>query len=258
MGYNFTYKIRTQAGASGGTAVTTWFKTFRVPGIYHTATRRHGIHQIPFRDGFYQPTVEEYFDAPVLLTDGFLKLTTSTSTGTGGHRHALSNYEGWWKAINDPRRDLWLGMVHPVHGNLERRVRPAGRPVILDAPWHIQTIFQAVDAFWREESPSTNNGSTFTVTGSAPVGDAQLLWTGTTGTVTHVATSDSITLTAAPTAAGILFDFGNRTVTKSSDGSAFTSFEVNAPHWFRFAPGENVLSPSGGVTVSVDYYPKHF
>lgn len=258
MGYNFTYKIRTQAGASGGTAVTTWFQTFRVPGIYHVATRRHGIHQVPFRDGLYQPTVEEYYDAPVLLTDGTLKRTTSTSTGTGGHRHILSNYEGWWKAINNPRTDLWFGIAHPVHGNLERRVRPSGRPVVLDAPWRIQTVFQSVDAFWREETASTGHTGSFTVTGTAPVGDGTLLWTGTTGTVTHTQTSDTITLTASPTAGGILFDFGAGTVTKSSDGAAFTSYETNSPHWFRLSPGSNTLTPSAGVTIDFDYYPKHF
>ena len=96
------------------------------------------------------------------------------------------------------------------------------------------------------------------MTGTAPVGDGQLLWTGSTGTMTHTQSSDTITLTASASTAGILFDMDKRTVTKSSDGSAFTDYEVNSPHWLRLSPGSNTLSVTGGVTVQFDYYPKHW
>jgi len=130
--------------------------------------------------------------------------------------------------------------------------------VVTDAPWRITTNFQTVDAFWRAETQTTGQGSTFTLAGSAPDGQAKLLWTGTTGTVTHVASSDKLTLTAAASTAGILFDMEAKTVTKSSDSSAFTSYTVNSGSWLRFTPGSNVLSHSTGITVAVDYYAKHF
>jgi len=85
-----------------------------------------------------------------------------------------------------------------------------------------------------------------------------LLWTGTTGTVTHVASSDTLTLTASPTAGGILFDMDNKTVTQSSDSAAFTSYEVNSGSWMRFQPGVNQITNSGGITLSIDYFAKHF
>ncbi len=258
MGYDFEYKVRQAPTASGGTAVTAWFQTFRVPGLYDTASRRGGVHTIPFRDGLYQPTVDEYYAPPTIVTDGMLKRTTSTSTGAGGHLHILTNYEGWWQALNSAHSTLWFGINHPYHGKLERRVRPMGRPIVTDAPWRITTNFQSIDPFWREEDNSTNNGSTFTLAGSAPDGQSHILWTGTTGTITHVASSDTFTLTATPAGGGVLINGDARTVTNSSDGSAFPSYTVNSGRWIRFRPGTNQITRTGGVTVSVDYYAKHF
>ena len=257
MAYDFDYRIRTAATASGGSSALTWFQSFNA-GLFQTAARRESLHVVPFRDGTFQNNVNEFYDSPVLITDGFLKRTTSTSTGTGGALHIHSNYEGWWQAINDPVKVLWFGINHPVHGRLERRVRPMGRPIVTDTPWRITTNFQAVDAFWRAEDNTTDNGSTFTLAGSAPDGQATLLWTGTTGTVTHVASSDQLTLTAAASTAGILFDMDAKTVTKSSDGSAFTSYTVNSGSWMRFQPGANQITRTAGVTVSIDYFAKHF
>lgn len=257
MSYTFDYRIRTQPTASAGTAVLDYFSEFRVPGLYEMAARRGGTYRIPFRDGSYQPVVDEYFDSPALMTDGFLKRSTSGSTGIGGHLHVLSNHEEWWQAINVPTSTLWLGWNHPVHGRVERRVRPMGRPVVMEAPWRIRTVFHCVDAFWREETDSTGNSGTFTVTGTAPSANGTLLWTGTTGTVTHTASSDTLTLTASPSTAGILFNMDTKTVTKSSDGSAFTGYEVNSARWLRMNPGSNTLSATAGVTVQYDYYPQH-
>jgi len=257
MGVNFDYKIRTAPTASGGTAVTTWFQQFRVPGIYQVASRRHGVHQVPFRDGYYQPAVDEYFDAPSLIVDGFLKRTTSTSTGVGSALHLMSNYDAWVQAIHVATSTLWFGFNHPAHGRLERRVRPAGAPVVMDAPWRIQTVFTCVDAFWREEDNSTNQTGTFTVAGTAPVGDGILHWAGSTGTVTHTQTGDVLTLTATAPGGGVLFNMDRRTVTRSSDGTAWPSYTVNSPRWLRLQPGSNTLTPSAGVTIGFDYYPKH-
>ncbi len=259
MGYEFDYRIRTAPTASGGSSAATWFQSFTA-GLFQTAARRERLHTVPFRDGVFQNNINEFYDSPVLITDVFLKRTTSTSTGLGGHLHINSNYEGWGRASNNPIKVLWFGMNHPSHGRLERRIRPLGRPIpTTDPTWRIATNFQAVDAFWRQEVQNTGNGSTFTLAGSAPDGQATLLWTGSTGTITHVGSSDQITLTAAPSTAGILFDMDNKTVTKSSDGSAFTSYTINSGSWLRFQPGVNQLSRSTTtITTVVDYYPKHF
>ena len=252
----YDYKIRTAPTASGGTAVTTWFAQFRVPNLYQTGPRRNGAHIVPYRDGYFQPDVNEYFNGPSLIVDGFLKRSTSASTGVGADRHIMRNYDGWVNAINQPGSTLWLGFDHPSFGLIERRVRPAAPPVTMDAPWRIQTVFTCIDAFWREEADSTGNSGTFTVGGTAPVGDAKLTWTGSTGTVTHTASGDVLTVTATPTG-GIIFNMDTRTVTNVSGGTPFTDYTVNAPHWLRLNPGSNTLTPSAGVTIKYDYYPKH-
>ena len=112
---------------------------------------------------------------------------------------------------------VWLTRTAPEQGDVEIPVVVTRPPQTSNPRHRLRIPFRTLDPFWRDRAVSFNGvdaAGGFLVGGSAPVGDAVLVFdgAGATATLTHTDTGDTVTIATDTTTNAVTVDCGDRSV----------------------------------------------
>jgi len=254
--WSYVYK----AGPAGGTLETLTDYCTAVRVVAEWSTGKRGTNPVvQYRHGEY-PSPRKYVRPASFLLETHLRYTSKTGTVTHGDGAAGHVYEN-------------LGHLKRIFGGVQgtmtrlQRTAPDQGTVYLDVellgdaiPSQSRHIFTwpltAPHPFWIGAADTGNTGTTLTVAGDAPIGDAMITLTGgTDGGIVHTASGASITISGAMPAGGVIVDVGAGTCVKVTGGADWSQYlVVNKRWWFELDAGANAVTNVGGTTHSVDWY----
>ncbi len=123
--------------------------------------------------------------------------------------------------ISDNIERVWLTRTAPDYGAVEIPIIVLRTPQTSNPRHRIRIPCRALDPFWRDQAvtfAAVNPVSGVTTTGSAPIGDAVLVFSGAAASavLTHTSSpdSDGITITANTTVNAVTVDCEDRSVTQ--------------------------------------------
>lgn len=151
---------------------------------------------------------------------------------------------------------VWVTRTAPDYGNVEIPIVVLRPPQTSNPRHRIRIPCRALDPFWRDRAvtfSAVNPVLGVITTGSAPIGDAVLVFSGaaTSAILTHTNTGDTITITANTTVNAVTVDAEDRSVVQSgapADGVMTTS-QPYLLELVRNALNSFTLS-SGSVTLT--------
>lgn len=150
----------------------------------------------------------------------------------------------------NPNEKVYLTRNAPGQGDVEIPIIVLQSPQTGDPRHRLLIPCRALEPFWQAQGVSfnaVNPTAGITVTGSAPINDAVVVFSGTNGTqrLTHTTTGDYIELNTDTTAQPVTVDVGEKTIKQA--GSHLDGVDtISAPWWLELQPGANAFTLSGG------------
>lgn len=120
------------------------------------------------------------------------------------------------KRMNSNIEKVWLTRTAPDQGAVEIPIIVLRSPQTANPRHRLRIPCRALDPFWRDQAETFDQDplTDVAVSGSAPIGDAVLVFSGAAvaATLTHLQSGDTITITANTTVNAVTVDCGARTV----------------------------------------------
>ncbi|RKZ11616.1 hypothetical protein DRQ53_15800 [bacterium] len=249
-----------KAGPAGGTLETLMDYCDAVRVVAEQSTGRRGSNPVvEYRHGEWS-SPRKYVRASNFVLEVFISYTNAAGAVThadGAAGHALENLGNVKRIFGGNQATLVrLERTAPDQGTVYRDCEVLGE-VSPSQARHIFTIpLHAPHPFWVGAADTGNTGTTLTVAGDAPIGDAVVTFTsGTDQKLTHTASGASIQISGTTPAGGVEVDIGAGTCVKVTGGTDYSNYlVVSSPWWMELDPGANTVSVSGGGTISTDWF----
>ena len=149
---------------------------------------------------------------------------------------------------------VWLTRTAPDYGDVEIPFVIVRSPQTSNPRHRVRLACMALDPFWRDRAvtfSAVDPTAGVTTTGSAPIPDAVLVFSGaaTAATLTHTPTGDTVTITADTTVNAVTVDCGARTVKQSGAfaDAVLTDTPTSRPWFIELLAGQaNAFTVSSG------------
>ncbi len=139
---------------------------------------------------------------------------------------------------NDNLEKVWLTRTAPTQGAVEIPIVVLREPRTSNPRHRLQIPMRALEPFWRDQAvtfAAVDPTAGVTTTGSAPIPDALLVFSGagTASVFTHTNTGDTVTITADTTVNAVTVDCGARTVKQlGAHADALLTPSATSRPWF--------------------------
>ncbi len=160
------------------------------------------------------------------------------------------------KRINANTERVWVTRTAPDYGDVEIPIVVIRGPKTSNPRHRLRIPCRALDPFWRDRAvtfSAVNPVSGVTPAGSAPIGDAVLVFSGaaTAAILTHTDTGDTITITANTTVNAVTVDCEDRSVIQSG-APADGVMTADKPWLLELLPDQlnSFTVSSGSVTLT--------
>ena len=154
---------------------------------------------------------------------------------------------------------VWLTRTAPDYGNVEIPFVVIRSPQTSTPRHRLRIPCMALEPFWRDRAitfSAVDPTAGVTTTGSAPIPDAVLVFSGaaTASTFTHTDTGDTVTITADTTVNAVTVDCGARTVQQlgAHADALLTDTATSRPWFIELLAGQlnSFTVSSGSVTLT--------